>query len=227
MGHAIAEAAVRRGYDVTLVTTAELPTHPAVKLIRVETAEEMLAAVAGVEPDIAIMAAAVADFRPRSASESKIPEQTDFLRSSSPRTPDILASVVRRDPRPFKSGSPRRPVARAGVEKRGTRMSTSWSTTTDRARVGIRDRHQPGGPDRVAPETPRSSRCLPRPKWPNDSSIRWPPTSGNRVNLAHMRSWYFTSESVTEGHPDKVADAISDSVLERGAAQRQDGAGCV
>ncbi len=29
-----------------------------------------------------------------------------------------------------------------------------------------------------------------------------------------MRQWYFTSESVTEGHPDKVADAISDSVLD-------------
>lgn len=29
-----------------------------------------------------------------------------------------------------------------------------------------------------------------------------------------MRHWFFTSESVTEGHPDKVADAISDSVLD-------------
>lgn len=29
-----------------------------------------------------------------------------------------------------------------------------------------------------------------------------------------MRSSYFTSESVTEGHPDKVADAISDAVLD-------------
>jgi S-adenosylmethionine synthetase len=29
-----------------------------------------------------------------------------------------------------------------------------------------------------------------------------------------MKGWYFTSESVTEGHPDKVADAISDSVLD-------------
>jgi S-adenosylmethionine synthetase len=29
-----------------------------------------------------------------------------------------------------------------------------------------------------------------------------------------MRTWFFTSESVTEGHPDKVADAISDSVLD-------------
>lgn len=29
-----------------------------------------------------------------------------------------------------------------------------------------------------------------------------------------MRPWYFTSESVTEGHPDKVADRISDAVLD-------------
>ena len=29
-----------------------------------------------------------------------------------------------------------------------------------------------------------------------------------------MSTWSFTSESVTEGHPDKVADAISDSILD-------------
>lgn len=29
-----------------------------------------------------------------------------------------------------------------------------------------------------------------------------------------MTQWYFTSESVTEGHPDKIADAIADSVLD-------------
>ena len=104
MGHAIAEAAVRRGYDVTLVTTAELPTHPAVKLIRVETAEEMLAAVSGVEPDIAIMAAAVADFRPRSPSESKIPRVGGLPSIELAETPDILASLVGRDPRPFTVG---------------------------------------------------------------------------------------------------------------------------
>ena len=84
MGHAIAEAAVRRGYDVTLVTTAE-PTHPAVKLIQVETAEEMLAAVAGVEPDIAIMAAASPTFGRDLLRSPRSPEQTDFLPSSSPR----------------------------------------------------------------------------------------------------------------------------------------------
>jgi len=38
-----------------------------------------------------------------------------------------------------------------------------------------------------------------------------------------MRRWFFSSESVTEGHPDKVADAISDSVLDAVLAQDPDG----
>ena len=29
-----------------------------------------------------------------------------------------------------------------------------------------------------------------------------------------MRNYYFTSESVTEGHPDKLCDYISDSILD-------------
>lgn len=29
-----------------------------------------------------------------------------------------------------------------------------------------------------------------------------------------MRKWYFTSESVTEGHPDKICDQISDAILD-------------
>ncbi|MBI5727279.1 MAG: methionine adenosyltransferase, partial [Ignavibacteriales bacterium] len=32
-------------------------------------------------------------------------------------------------------------------------------------------------------------------------------------------SYYFTSESVSEGHPDKVCDAISDSILDAIFAQ--------
>jgi phosphopantothenoylcysteine decarboxylase / phosphopantothenate---cysteine ligase len=104
MGHAIADAAIRRGYDVTLVTTTDLPTHPAAKLIRVETAEEMLAAVAGIEPQVAIMAAAVADFRPKSAAESKIPRADGLPSIELTETPDILSSVVQRHPRPFTVG---------------------------------------------------------------------------------------------------------------------------
>ena len=29
-----------------------------------------------------------------------------------------------------------------------------------------------------------------------------------------MSTWTFTSESVTEGHPDKMADQISDAILD-------------
>jgi phosphopantothenoylcysteine decarboxylase/phosphopantothenate--cysteine ligase len=104
MGHAIADAAVRRGYDVTLVTTADLAVHPAVKVVRVETAEEMLSAVSGAEADIAIMAAAVADFRPVDPSSSKIPRAEGLSAIELTDTPDILASVVARSPRPFTVG---------------------------------------------------------------------------------------------------------------------------
>ncbi len=38
-----------------------------------------------------------------------------------------------------------------------------------------------------------------------------------------MRRWFFASESVTEGHPDKVADAVSDAVLDAVMAQDENG----
>lgn len=40
-----------------------------------------------------------------------------------------------------------------------------------------------------------------------------------------MQNWFFTSESVTEGHPDKVADRVSDSILDE--VLRQDPMGRV
>ena len=32
--------------------------------------------------------------------------------------------------------------------------------------------------------------------------------------MSNQRTFLFTSESVTEGHPDKIADQISDAVLD-------------
>jgi phosphopantothenoylcysteine decarboxylase/phosphopantothenate--cysteine ligase len=104
MGHAIADVAASRGYDVTLVTTSDLPVHPAAKVIRVETAEEMLDAVEGVDAEIAIMAAAVADFRPADASDTKIARADGLDSIDLVPTPDILASVVARHSRPFTVG---------------------------------------------------------------------------------------------------------------------------
>ncbi|HSO49123.1 MAG TPA: bifunctional phosphopantothenoylcysteine decarboxylase/phosphopantothenate--cysteine ligase CoaBC, partial [Acidimicrobiia bacterium] len=104
MGHSIADAAIRRGYEVTLVTTADLPVHPAVKVVRVETADEMLAAVSGTQPEIAVMAAAVADFKPAVSADEKIPRADGLDSVPLVPTPDILASLVGREPRPFVVG---------------------------------------------------------------------------------------------------------------------------
>jgi phosphopantothenoylcysteine decarboxylase/phosphopantothenate--cysteine ligase len=101
MGHAIADVAVRRGYDVTLVTTTDRPVHPAAKVVRVETADEMLEAVSGLHPEIAVMAAAVADFKPATSAGSKIPRADGLASIELAGTPDILASLVSRDDRPF------------------------------------------------------------------------------------------------------------------------------
>lgn len=119
MGHAIAFEAAARGHRVTLVTTSGLDVHPSVKVIPVETALEMLDAVAGVETQVAIMTAAVADFRPADPAEAKIPREDGLDSVRLVPNPDILASVVARDPRPFvvgfaaETGSVDRAVAKA------------------------------------------------------------------------------------------------------------------
>jgi phosphopantothenoylcysteine decarboxylase / phosphopantothenate---cysteine ligase len=75
MGYAVAAAAWRRGAEVTLISGPSALSAPVgVELTRVETAEQMRDAVAAALPaaDVLVMAAAVADFRPREASGSKI-----------------------------------------------------------------------------------------------------------------------------------------------------------
>ncbi len=104
MGHAIASEAARQGHQVTLVTTSQVPTHPAVKVVSVETAQEMLEAVSSIDADLAIMAAAVADFRPAQVGESKIDRSNGLDTIALEPTPDILASVVARETRPFVVG---------------------------------------------------------------------------------------------------------------------------
>jgi len=106
MGYAIAEAARRRGANVTLVsgpTSVAVP--PGVELTRVGTAAEMHAAVMAAAPSqqIVIKAAAVADFTPSVVADQKIKKQDgeDELTLTLRRNPDILADVARLSPRPF------------------------------------------------------------------------------------------------------------------------------
>ncbi len=104
MGHSIANEAARRGHQVTLITTSEVPVHPSVKVVEVETAMEMLEAVEGTSADIAVMAAAVADFRPSAPEEAKIPREGGLDSITLTPNPDILGTVVARQPRPYVIG---------------------------------------------------------------------------------------------------------------------------
>jgi phosphopantothenoylcysteine decarboxylase / phosphopantothenate---cysteine ligase len=79
MGYAVAAAAWRRGAAVELVTgPSALPVPVGVEAVRVETAEEMRAAVEAALPraDALVMAAAVADFRPAEPAAGKIKKES-------------------------------------------------------------------------------------------------------------------------------------------------------
>lgn len=96
MGHAIAVEAARRGARVELVTAASLPGAPGVEIHSVESAQEMLEVVESLSPDVAVFAAAVADFRPTGPSSAKLARSEGPPTITLEPTPDILASVVAR-----------------------------------------------------------------------------------------------------------------------------------
>jgi phosphopantothenoylcysteine decarboxylase / phosphopantothenate---cysteine ligase len=98
-GFAIARAAATAGADVTLVTGPVSLADPAgVTLVRVESAREMLAQVERTLPvDVAVFAAAVADWRIAAPSRQKLKKAA----SGTPKlnlieNPDILTTVARR-----------------------------------------------------------------------------------------------------------------------------------
>jgi len=96
MGYALALAARDRGARVSLVAApTSLPAPAGIEVTPVRTAAEMKAAVAGAvaRADALIMAAAVADYQPKSAARAKIKKKTGSLTLELVRTPDILAEV--------------------------------------------------------------------------------------------------------------------------------------
>ena len=96
MGYALAEAARDRGAKVTLISApTSLPEPVGVNVIRVCTAEEMRQAVENVtlQADSLIMAAAVADYRPRKRAKDKIKKGKAGLTLELECTPDILGTV--------------------------------------------------------------------------------------------------------------------------------------
>lgn len=99
-GHALAEAAVARGADVVLVTTASSPVRPlgpgSLEVCSVESAAQMHEAMLrfAKDSDVVIMAAAVADFRPVAVADIKIKKTTGLASLELEETEDILADLV-------------------------------------------------------------------------------------------------------------------------------------
>ncbi len=96
MGYALAEMARDARHEVTLISgPVFLPAPTGIKLVKVETAREMFEAVQQhiSHADVAIFAAAVADYRPVIKSEQKIKKSSATLTLELERTEDILGSA--------------------------------------------------------------------------------------------------------------------------------------
>jgi phosphopantothenoylcysteine decarboxylase / phosphopantothenate---cysteine ligase len=99
MGYAIAQAARDAGADVTLVTgPTALRAPTGLRVIPVESAEDMKDAVLAVLPetDAVVMAAAIADYRPREVSQRKIKKRDagSELTIRMTENPDVLKAII-------------------------------------------------------------------------------------------------------------------------------------
>jgi len=96
MGYALAGAARHEGHEVLLISgPTALDVPPGVDFIQVESAQQMYDVVRDMSggADVAILCAAVADYRPVSCASQKIKKSADRLVLELERTPDILGSM--------------------------------------------------------------------------------------------------------------------------------------
>ena len=104
MGHALAKMAVRRGAEVTLISgpSSLLPPR-GTRFISVESAEEMRKAVTANLKDatIVIMAAAVADYRPKKATSEKLKKGAASISLDLEKTEDIISEIGRKKGKRF------------------------------------------------------------------------------------------------------------------------------
>ena len=97
MGFAIAEELANQGATVTLITgpTNQYTNHPGVTVTKVTSADEMYKASQTLFPktDIAVLAAAVADYKPTTVADQKIKKKAENLTLELTKTTDIAASL--------------------------------------------------------------------------------------------------------------------------------------
>jgi phosphopantothenoylcysteine decarboxylase / phosphopantothenate---cysteine ligase len=97
MGFALAEAALKRGGEVTVVAGTTTVSPPAgVRIVKALSAEEMAQAVAqeSAHASVFIGAAAIADYRPTQKAAQKIKKSEESITLTLERTPDVLSQVA-------------------------------------------------------------------------------------------------------------------------------------
>jgi phosphopantothenoylcysteine decarboxylase/phosphopantothenate--cysteine ligase len=97
MGFALAEAALRRGGEVTVVAGNTSVAPPSgVRVVQATSAEEMSQAVAKERENASVFigAAAIADYRPVERADQKIKKSQDSITLTLERTPDVLSQVA-------------------------------------------------------------------------------------------------------------------------------------
>ena len=214
-GHAVAEEAAARGAKVTLVTTVDLPASAGIDVVRVDTAAEMEHAVLSRsdEADVVVMAAAVADFRPSQPAAGKIKKADGVPAVVLEPTADILAALgARRRPGQTIVGfAAETDDLRANAADKLARKGIDLIVANDVSAPGVGFEHDTNavvilGADGAAARRPPHRQAGHRPRHPRCCI--------DNKEQPVTRQWTFTSESVTEGHPDKMADQISDSILD-------------
>jgi phosphopantothenoylcysteine decarboxylase/phosphopantothenate--cysteine ligase len=138
MGNAIAAEAAMRGAAVTLITTTPAPGLAGVEVIRVETALEMAEAAwsRAAAADVAILAAAVADFRPKSAEDGKLRRSDGIPQIDLEATPDVLAGIAAMDPRPFLVGFAAETGSLEGALRKATTKGVDLLVGNDVSKAG-------------------------------------------------------------------------------------------
>ncbi len=103
-GYAIAEILAKNDYEVHLVSgPVTLEASKNIFLYKVETAREMYDTCLGLlvkKFDLAILVAAVSDYRPEKVNEQKIKKSSDTLTLTLKRNPDILEAIAEHELRP-------------------------------------------------------------------------------------------------------------------------------
>jgi phosphopantothenoylcysteine decarboxylase/phosphopantothenate--cysteine ligase len=97
MGYALAEAALKRGGEVTVVAGTTTVDPPAgIRIVQAWSAEEMSQAVARERENASVFigAAAIADYRPSQRADQKIKKSEDSMTLTLERTPDVLSQVA-------------------------------------------------------------------------------------------------------------------------------------